>query len=223
MGIKEYFEKRKKENLPLIARVNLLEHLKQLEEDGKNRETSILASADYTARIPKLRLFYVAMGTFHDGTKIGQTYGISSPYCLPHNMPYEDAFKVVSYLSEKIEREYNLEPGCEESVARVSHLLCDYGFSKVESYEKGHFHITGEYDPFRRTPVALPIANKINGVIDLFTVCGNQKLFKKSELGKRYVNWFTPNVSQEKIERIYKSLNIEHLLPNVSGDDESQL
>jgi len=109
MGIIEYFKNKKTEkNLPLIARVNLAELQKQREESLQDREVSILAAADYTKRIPTLRLYYVALEKFTrygtDEIKLGQTYGVSSPFRLPHNMSMEDACKVVSYLSDKVEK-----------------------------------------------------------------------------------------------------------------------
>ena len=138
MGIIEYFKNKKKEkNLPLIVRVNLAELQKQREESLQDREVSILAAADYTKRIPTLRLYYVALEKFtrygtDEEIKIGQTYGVSSPFRLPHNMSMEDACKVVSYLSDKIEKENDLKPACEKSVIMVSNILGNYGFSKVE-------------------------------------------------------------------------------------------
>ena len=88
MGIFDYLKGKKKEKLPLIARVNLSELQKQREENMELGDISILAKADYTKRIPTIRLYYVALEKFSrygsDEIKIGQTYDISSPFRLPN-------------------------------------------------------------------------------------------------------------------------------------------
>lgn len=229
MGIIEYFKNKKKEkNLPLIARVNLAELQKQREESLQDRDVSILAAADYTKRIPTLRLYYVALEKFTrygtDGIKIGQTYGVSSPFRLPHNMSMEDACKVVSYLSDKVEKENDLEPACEKSVIMVSNILENYGFSKVESKEKGHYHAISEYIPFHTTRATFPATEKIEGVVDLFTVGGDFKVFKKTDLYDRYFDWYSEGISQQEIVDIYKSIGQEYWLPsNINSEDGKSL
>jgi len=229
MGIIEYFKNKKKEKeLPLIARVNLAELQKQREEALQDREVSILAAADYTKRIPTLRLYYVALEKFTrygtTETKIGQTYGISSPFRLPHNMSIEDACKVVSYLSDKVEKENDLEPACEESVIMVSNILEKYGFSKVESKEKGHYHAVSNYIPFHKIRANFPVCDKIEGVVDLFTVGGDFKVFKKTDLHNTYFDWYSKGVTQQEVADIYKSIGQEYLLPNnTNAEDEKTL
>ena len=155
MGILSFlfYRKKKKEDLPLIARVNLSELQKQREAEMADREVSILASADFTKRLPKIRLYYVALSKFNSyangEAKVGQTYGISSPFYLPRGMSYEDAYKVVSYISEWVENEYHYEPASEDSVAMVSKKLIDFGFDKKDGCAHGHFHAVSKYSTFR--------------------------------------------------------------------------
>ena len=47
MGIKDYIEKKRKEKLPLIARVDLAELQKQREEEAQDRDVSILAAGEH--------------------------------------------------------------------------------------------------------------------------------------------------------------------------------
>ena len=225
MGIKDYIEKKRKEKLPLIARVDLTELQKQREKDMEDREVSILAACDYTKRIPTIRLYYIALEKFlkygTDQMMVGQTYGVSSPFRLPNGMTFEDAFKVVSYLSDKVETENNLEPASEKSVIMVSNILENYGFSKVEGEEKGHFHAVSTYVPFRKIKTAFPACEKIEGVVDLFTVGGNFRTFKKTDLHKRYFDWYSKGVTAEKIQDIYKDIRKEFLLPDDMVEDKS--
>ena len=213
MGLFDKVKKNKKEDLPLVARVDLAELAKEREKNAQLGDVSILAKADYTKRIPTIRLYYVAFGTFADKTKVGQTYGISSPFRLPNGMSVEDACKVVSYLSDKIETENDLEPACEKSVAMVSNILSNYGFERVEGKEKGHYHAVTRYYPLIKVKEgAFPACNKIDGVVDLFTVGGDFKVFKNSELYDRYFDWYTEDVSLEEVQEIYKKINQEYLL-----------
>lgn len=214
MGLLDRIRRKKKEELPLIARVNLVELQKQREENMTLGDKSILAKADYTKRIPTIRLYYVAFNKFNrygtGYTYIGQTYGISSPFRLPHGMTIEDACKVVSYLSEKVERENDLEPASEKSVAMVSNELTKYGFERVESKEHGHYHAVSEYIPFHNIRAkCFPICEKIDGVVDLFTVGGDVKLFKKSDLHDRYFDWFTAGISKDEVIDIYDQIGID--------------
>ena len=216
MGLLDYFKNKKKEKLPLIARVNLAELQKQREENMELGEVSILAKADYTKRIPTIRLCYISMEKFRRyGTNdvlIGTTFGVSSPFRLPNEMSIADAFKVVSYLSDKVETENNIEPASEESVAKVSDLLTDYGFQKVESKERGHFHEISEYCPGHKIKTDIAACKQIDGVVDLFSVGGDFGLFKRSEFYPRYFNWYAESVSEEDIVKIYKDIRKDYLL-----------
>lgn len=223
MRIKEYIkDKRKKKlekKLPLIARVDLVALQKEREKNMELGEVSILARADYTKKLPTIRLYYVAFekyNAYDSGlAKIGQTFGISSPFRIPRNMSIEDACKVVSYLSDKVEKENNLEPASEKSVIAVSKLLSNYGFDIVYTEEKGHFHTVSEFSPFHKIKTdSLKASEKIDGVVDLFTIGGNAKLFKKTDLNSRYFNWYTKGVTKTEVEEIYKNNRIEHLLPD---------
>ena len=217
MGIKDYIEKKRKEKLPLIARVDLTELQKQREKDMEDREVSILAACDYTKRIPTIRLYYIALEKFlkygTDQMMVGQTYGVSSPFRLPNGMTFEDAFKVVSYLSDKVETENNLEPASEKSVIMVSNILENYGFRKVDA--------VSSYVPFSKIKTAFPAGEQIEGVVDLFTVGGNFRTFKKTDLHKRYFDWYSKGVTAEKIQDIYKDIRKEFLLPDDMVEDKS--
>lgn len=172
----------------------------------------------------KIRLFYVAMEKFKRYSTnemcVGHTYGISSPFMLPENMTVEDANKVVSYLTEKVEKENNIIPCTEKSVAMVSSILEQYGFQRIEGVEHGHYHALTVYDSFRRICPALPVGDNYSGTLDLFTVSGDVKLFERSCLNSRYFDWFTPRVSKKEIEDIYKNIGKGDILENAESEME---
>lgn len=218
--------KKKKEDLPFIARVNLAELKKQREEEFEKsletREVSLLAAADYTVRLPKIRLMYVSMEKFlsHDNTtKVGTTIDTSKVLFLPRCMTIEDACKVVSYISEKVEKECNLEPASPKSVAITTRLLEKIGFNSSDRYESGHFHTVSENKPLRK----IYLSNDINGVTDLFTVGGNLKLFNKSDMNERYFEWFTAGVTKEEVTEIYKRFGGEFWLEEVIDKNTNDL
>ncbi|MBE5739004.1 MAG: hypothetical protein E7354_04690 [Clostridiales bacterium] len=226
MGIINYLRQKKKEKLPLIARVDLAELQRQREENSQLGDVSILAKADYTKRIPTIRLYYTALERFNrygtEEPKVGQTFGISSPFRLPTEMSIEDACKVVSYLSEQVEQNNDIEPASEQSVAMVSNILSQYGFERVESKEKGHYHTVSDYLPFRKIRTdSIPVCEAIEGVTDLFTVGGDFKLFKKTDLHDRYFDWFTAGITKQDIETIYKNIRRDHLLPDDFSNDKT--
>ncbi len=120
-SFKEYFKEKRKEKI------------------AKNNE-EFLKEISY---LKAVRLCYVSMGKYNEyGTdilKIGKTFGLSSPFMLPKGMSSEESCKVISFITEKIEAENNIEPCSESSVALTSRELEKYGFEKVESHAHGHF------------------------------------------------------------------------------------
>lgn len=156
----------------------------------------------FSEDLRQIRLIYVGFEKFTrygtNDTMLGKTYGVSSPFTLPEGMTIEQACKVISYLSEKVENENNIGPASEKSVAKVSGILTDYGFVKNEGFPHGYFHIVQEYPEDGKIIGEQPI----NGVIDLFTVGGDFELFKKSNLYDRYFDWFADGVTKKEIKEI---------------------
>jgi len=213
MGIfKKYRNKKaelkKMEELPLIARVNLSERMAERDAEGYNREKSILASIKRNY----IRLVYINMQKYNsrmDGqNKIGTTWATSGTFLLPVKMSIEEASKIVSYVSEKVEKEYNLEPASIKSVEKTAEELQKYGF-KLDDKEFCRFHQTEE-EHFGRIYTNLP---KETYYVDLFTVGGDFKLFKRTKEYDRYFEWFTEGVTKEEVEDIcskyYISMPVE--------------
>lgn len=169
----------------------------------------------------RIRLVYVAIGKYlsYDTSEIrtGETYNITSEFILPSGMSMKDACKVVSYLSEKVEREDNLDEASPSSVAKVSNILEQYGFKKVENCPHGRFHRTKDvhgnflssFSTFEDVDEQIKVDDVLAekpGIVDLFTVGGDFRLFTRTPMDKRYFEWFTPRVKREEIEKIYANI-----------------
>lgn len=213
MGLFDILRRNKKQyELPLIAKRDFTQMHRERTENQELGEVSILSAADYTKRLPSIRLVWVSMSTFPgyaSETRLGTTYGLSSPFLLPRGMTYEQAYKVVSYLSEKVEKEHGLQPCTEQGVGLVSQELSKYYFDKVACKSHGHFHETGLYFPLGKIESSLmdALLEEQRNVKELFTISGNAKLFRRTRMHDRYFEWFTPGVTKEEIAQIYDELN----------------
>ena len=105
-------------------------------------------------------------------------------------MSREDAFKVLSYLTDFIEERNDIEPCSLKSVLTLDKAidLERFGFTRVEELDD-------------------------NEILDLFTVTGRLLLFKRSELYKKYFNWYKEGVTLEEVSSIYNklSMNFENI------------
>ena len=158
---------------------------------------------NYDRTADKIRLVYVSIESFHmtgSGQKTGKTFGVSSPFVLPKGVSLEESFKIVSYLTEKVERENDIEELSEQSVVLVSHLLENYGFKKVETSNKGHYHSIEEYRMFGK--IDTEECKEIEGCVDLFTIRSSKHDFKRTSLKDRYFDWFTPKIKDHEINAI---------------------
>lgn len=137
------------------------------------------------------RLSYVDYHRFGEGYGYGPNnvsllYWNSDTFTLPINMDRNDAFKVLSYLTDFIEKEDDIEIGSLKSVRTLNSVLDleRFGFRKIKCGDK-----------------AL--------VVDLFTVAGRSLLFKRSGYYEKYFNWYTEGVTREEVEAIYAKLGME--------------
>lgn len=165
-----------------------------------------------------LRLVYVEfvpyIDRYHDTLRCGAFYVTSSAFELPKNMTMEQACKVVSYLSELVEKENNLDPASNQSVRAVSHVLEDYGFVRDENIAPVYVHFTANKNYIRK-----PTMQKtgIQGVADLITYGGDSGCFKRSDIYPRYFNWFVPGVKKSEIDTIYKDLDVKPSNKNIKS------
>lgn len=115
---------------------------------------------------------------------IGITNWPCSTFMLPEGMTREEGFKILSYLTDFIEKRKDTEVCSLKSVRTLDGVLDldRFGFQKVTTNPKD--------------------------VIDLFTVSGRILLFKQSEFYEKYFEWYTENVTRREIEKIYKKYNM---------------
>lgn len=109
-----------------------------------------------------------------------------STFKLPEGMTREEGFKILSYLTDFIERREDTDPASIKSVRTLDGVLDleRFGFKKVEEKDESK-------------------------IADLFTVGGRILLFKKSKYYNKYYNWYTENVPRSEIEKIYAEHNME--------------
>lgn len=141
------------------------------------------------------RLYYV---NFH---RIGEDFrfpGLNNigvidwpckPFMLPNGMTREEGFKVLSYLTDSIEKRKEIEPCSLESVRILDGVL--------------------DLERFGFTRINTQLPTDSADVINLFTVSGRILLFKKSELYSKYFEWYTKGVTLEEVENIYNKYNME--------------
>ena len=140
------------------------------------------------------RLYYI---NYH---RIGERYGLGpdnigminipfKPFMLPENMSREDAFKVLSYLTDYIEKTYDIEEGSYKSVSALNKLI------DIDSLG------------FRRVDIDLD--DKSDVVINLFTVSGRLLLFKNSEFYNKYFEWYSEGITLDEVRDIYSKCGVE--------------
>lgn len=125
------------------------------------------------------------------------------PFLLPQGMSREDAFKVLSYLTDYIERMRHLTPCSCASVATLDKLLGleRLGFTKLN----------------------ISLDKYSDEVIDLFTITGRLLLFKQSEYYQKYYEWYTENVNFEEARDIYARCGIEFYDVEINQEDQKQV
>lgn len=137
------------------------------------------------------RLYYVNYHRIleYDGrtdNNIGRIIWPCKPFMLPKGMTREEGFKVLSYLTDYIEKREDTESCSLKSVRTLDSVLDleRFGFKRVEE-------------------------NNENKILNLFTVSGRLLLFKKSELYSKYFEWYVENVTLKEVTTIYAKYNME--------------
>ncbi len=120
------------------------------------------------------------------------------PFMLPDGMSREDGFKVLSYLTDFIEKQQNLIPCSYKSVSTLNSVL--------DLERLGFVRINTDIDD--------------SDVIDLFTVTGRLLLFKNSRYYQKYFEWYTEGITFDEIKEIYSKCGIEFYDLILSGNSE---
>ena len=137
------------------------------------------------------RLYYInyhriGEGYGHRKNNIGIINWRFNPFILPKEMTREEGFKVLSYLTDFIEKREDTEPCSFKSVSTLDGVLNleRFGFTRVEEKDESK-------------------------ILNLFTVDGRLLLFKRSNLYSKYFEWYVENVTKEEVESIYAKHNME--------------
>lgn len=137
------------------------------------------------------RLYYVDYHRINeyngcDKNNIGMIDYPLKPFKFPEGMSREDGFKVLSYLTDDIEKQPDVGPYSLKAVRTLDKVLDleRFGFTRVEE----------------------PDEDKI---LNLFTVTGRLLLFQKSKLYSKYFEWYTEGVSRREVQKIYANLGLE--------------
>ena len=137
------------------------------------------------------RLYYVNYHRIQEYSgcaddNVGVILWYCNPFKMPEGMSREDGFKVLSYLTDFIEKRPDVNPYSLKSVNTLDGVLNLERFGFSRDAEKGE------------------------NVIDLFTVDGRVLLFKRNrELYQKYFNWYVDDVSREEVEAIYQKCGLE--------------
>lgn len=133
------------------------------------------------------RLGFVWHYRFNHGKSLGSTEWFGKPFMLPQGMSRNEGFKVLSYLTDFIEKEESYEPCSFQSVIALENILDleQLGFRRVKDNDM------------------------MIKVIDLFTVYGRKLYFKLSPYYHKYFEWYTENVTLEEVKNIYAKYGIE--------------
>ena len=137
------------------------------------------------------RLYYInyhriGEGYGHRKNNIGIINWRFNPFILPKEMTREEGFKVLSYLTDFIEKREDTESCSFKSVSTLDGVLNleRFGFTRVEEKDESK-------------------------ILNLFTVDGRLLLFKRSNLYSKYFEWYVENVTKEEVESIYAKHNME--------------
>lgn len=111
------------------------------------------------------------------------------PFILPSNMERKDAFKVLSYLTDYIEKSFNLQECSYASVETLNKVLDlkRLGFRKLN----------------------INADSNLDQIVDLYTITGRILLFKQSKHYSRYIEWYTDGVTLEEVKSIYEKIGME--------------
>lgn len=154
--------------------------------------------------VDKIRLIYVNLtkhyNMYLDDTKFEATLEIGNPFNIPNDMELQKVCDIISFVSLKVEKENNLEQCSKEGFILTNQILKQNVFEEVEGYKSGYAHVTNSYSPFKKINLN-NICPEIDSCMDLFVVDGNVKLFNKTSLKDRYVEWFVNKPETKEIKQ----------------------
>lgn len=174
--------------------MNLKEHLVSF----RNKLTAIMTNNDFDELWKKhpieehniYRLHYVEYYKIGEGyldkPRIGRTQYMGKPFRFPKGMTREEGFRVLSYLTDFIEKDDNIEECSLKSMKTLDEVLSISRLGFVRSEEKDE-----------------------RKILNLFAVAGRVSYFEKSSLYQQYFEWYSEGVTTEEVSKIYAKCGIE--------------
>lgn len=179
--------------------MNLKEKLLELKKNLLSKELPVPRALEFDATLEEhpvgnqyiYRLYFVNYHRIGEGygkqdNNVGMINWPCKPFMLPEGMSREEGFKVLSYLTDFIEKRDDTEPCSLKSVRTLDGILDleRFGFKRVMEDDE-------------------------NKILNLFTVSGRLLLFKRSKLYPKYFEWYVENVTLEEVTNIYTKYNME--------------
>ena len=158
-----------------------------------------------------IRMIYISMGKHYNPYQgeymFEKELAVLPHYLIPDGLSLQEACEVLSYLSNRIEQDNNIEPASLTSVKSVCKVLSKYGFKKIEDNKSDyyHSHITYEWNPLNKEQYSS--ISEIDGVTDIITYRADDKIFKKSDMAERYFDWYTEDVSQHRFKELINKIS----------------
>lgn len=216
MGIFDYLKKNKSTMTPM----DILRERAQNSVKSKECDCVLCKNND---DVKNFRLVYV---NIEDEKETGDETVVinqSPVYKIPSGMDLEDTAKVLSYINETVEGNFETDTDTLNCQKIVQKYMPHYGFEaneelnqeiinkKIESslltLKKSNVYIQTEYMSKKPDATLVIDLDTPENTLNFFTVSGNWHTFKQSNMHKEYFNWFTPFVSTSEVEEIYQKCN----------------
>lgn len=234
MGIMDYLKQKKKSTMTPI------DILREKAELPKKEECNCVFCQN-SDDIKNIKLVFVQLEDYtHEPSNTKMIKGIvnqSPVYKIPQGMTLEEATRVLSYVNELIESNFEIDYDSMECQKLVQKYLPNYGFEIATketeemqkqrlndineiSYHHGSNSSQQEYK-YNKDDMSTQITkvddgssmhivlNEVPNTADLFVVSGNWNEFKHSDAYPKYASWFTPLIETGEMQDLYERLNIK--------------
>lgn len=213
MGFFDFFKRDKKLNIRKVT-------IEELQEDlGIENKNAVSTANDVKVskkNSNEVRLAYVSLdgiiGYGVDKPKISVVYGKTCNFKLPDGMEMSDAYRVISYLSNKVDLEIEDSAISEANVQGVAYILENYGFERTGDVvpDYSHFHEFIDYKhPRQRVNVSDVIClPQSDDAEELLIVDGDLELFTRSDMFNKNFDWFVSDVTFKDVKKIYSNIGL---------------
>lgn len=217
MGILDYLKKNKSTMTPMDI-------LRERAQNSSRKAECDCVMCKNNDDIENFRLIYVNIEGPNEENEENVVINQSPAYKIPKGVNLEDVAKVLSYINETIEGNYEIDYDTLDCQKMVQKCMPRYGFEfdeeknkeiinkRVEesllTLKKSNVYNQTEYMSKKTDDTLVFDLNTPEKTLNFFTVSNNWNAFKHSSMYKDYFNWFTPFVSTSEVEEIYQKCNM---------------